>query len=111
MIALFESYYEKKFHASGPGSARRMPTLDEDGLDYSIDEDPAMSDLSDLPHGTEGEIAKVKFEDLVKNFPDLQTSTSSQILSEVKKLRKELEEVKRQVREGSAGPEVKKEDA
>lgn len=46
----------------------------------------------------------------MKNFSDLQTSTSSQILSEVRKLRKELEEVKRQVREGSVGPEAKKED-
>ena len=65
--------------------------------------------MSDIPQGTQGEISKVKFEDLVKSFPDLQTSTSSQILNEVKKLRRELEEVKRQVREGSPAPEVKKE--
>ena len=69
-----------------------------------------MSDLNDIPQGTQGEISTVKFEELVKSFPDLQTSTSTQILNEVRKLKKELEEVKRQVREGSVGPEVKKED-
>jgi len=108
-ITLFESYYEKKFLA-GPGSQRRRPTLDEDNLDYDFDEDPSMSDLNDIPQGTQGEISTVKFEELVKSFPDLQTSTSTQILNEVRKLKKELEEVKRQVREGSVGPEVKKED-
>lgn len=108
IIAIFEAHWEKGTYQRG-----REPTLDEDGIDYSLDEDPDMASISGLSRSearSGGEIAKVKFEELVKVFPDLQSSTTSQILAEVKKLRKELDDVKREVREGSAQPVKKEED-
>jgi hypothetical protein len=108
IIAIFEAHWEKGTYKRG-----REPTLDEDGIDYSFDEDPDMASISGLSRSearSGGEIAKVKFDELVKVFPDLQASTTSQILAEVKKLRKELEDVKREVRESSAQPVKKEED-
>lgn len=49
------------------------------------------------------------FEELVRAFPDLQTSTTSQILAEVKKLRRELDEMRKSVG-GEQMSEVKKEE-
>lgn len=59
---------------------------------FQLDKDPSCDDES-----VDGEISTVPFDELVKAFPDLQTSTSSQILSEVKKLKKELDEIKQEI--------------
>jgi len=68
---------------------------------FHLDKDPSCDNLS-----VDGEISTVSFDELVKAFPDLQTSTSSQILSEVKKLKKELTELKQEIEESK----VKKEE-
>lgn len=83
-------------HRKGSVAHVNLPLLKQE---YQIDENPT-NDEGD------GEISKVSFDELVKGFPDLQTSTSSQILSEVKKLKKELDELKKVVEEN----QVKKEE-
>lgn len=119
-IAVYEHYWEKKH-------SEELKNLIEDNEDevsflvhsyllrwqvlirswtilqqFHLDKDPSCDDIS----AADGEISTVPFDELVKAFPDLQTSTSSQILSEVKKLKKELAEIKQEIEEGK----VKKEE-
>lgn len=69
------------------------------GEEESDDEDdPEVKDPS-CAEGEEGNISKIKFDELVKDFPNTELSASAAVIIEIDKLREKIEHLEKVVGE------------